>query len=313
VKIVHGIDAPLQLPELVLGIGIFDGVHRGHQALLGRVVQRARQRGGTPGALTFHPHPLAVLDPLRAPCLLVSLDHRLALLRRLSLEVVVVASFTPQLASMEPEVFVEEVLIRRLGAAALVTGESFRFGYCGRGDTELLCRLAKRLGVEAEVVSPVYDHQLISSTAIRVAIERGDLQEASRLLGRPVSLMGRVVSGSGRGRALGFPTANVLVDEEVAPPRGVYVVTALVDGVGYPGVANVGVRPTFGEHSSNLVVEAHIFDFSSTLYDRELEVQFLRKLRDEVAFPTVAALIAQIVRDVEQARAVHALARSTAL
>jgi riboflavin kinase/FMN adenylyltransferase len=304
VKILHGLDAPFPpLPELVLGIGIFDGVHRGHQTLLERVVRQARTRRGTAGALTFHPHPLTILAPPRAPRLLISLEHRLRLLGRLGLDISVVVPFTAAVASVEAETFVEEVLIGRLGARQIVTGDGFRFGRGGCGDVRLLRTVAARRRIVVESVPPVAEGgQPISSTVIREAIERGDLTSAARLLGRPASVLGRVTMGSGRGRRLGFPTANLLVDEEVAPPRGVYaVVAALDDGVSYRGVANVGVRPTFAEPRRQPLVEVHLFGYSGTLYGEMLEVSFVAKLRDEQAFVSPDALAAQIARDVAQA------------
>lgn len=303
-KILHGLDAPVPpLPELALGIGIFDGVHRGHQALLERVVRIARRRGGTAGALTFHPHPLVVLAPERAPRLLISLQHRLLLLERFGVDVTVVVPFTTDVASVEPESFVEQILVGRFAVKQVITGETFRFGRGGRGDITLLRSVADRHHVLVETVGAVMDgDQPISSTAIRDAIEQGDLERAARLLGRPASVLGQVVSGSGRGRRLGFPTANLSIGEEVAPPRGVYAVTVRLNGAVHSGVANVGVRPTFGEVHHEPIVEVHLLDFSGTLYGRRLEVTFLVKIRDERSFTSPEALARQIARDVEQAR-----------
>lgn len=291
----------------VLTLGNFDGVHRGHQAILGRVVDAARAAGGDAIALTFHPHPVAVLRPDRAPQLITSLRDRIALMAETGLDALVVQHFTPAFASLTAEEFVERFVVDRLGAKRVVVGHSVSFGNERRGDAALLTTLGARFGFATEVVGPIHvDAHDVSSSAVRRAIVAGDVALARVLLGRPHRLGGPVERGRQRGAALGFPTANVRVRAGIWPPDGVYAVRAQHGGRWIDGVANIGTNPTFGAAPRTL--EAHLFDFDADLYGARLTVAFVERLRGEIAFPSVDALVAQIARDATEARAL--LARS---
>jgi riboflavin kinase/FMN adenylyltransferase len=283
-------------------------VHRGHQAILARVVEAAHEGGGDAVALTFHPHPVAVLRPDRAPPLITSLRDRLSLMAATDLDVVVLQHFTAEFAALSAESFVERFVVGRMQATRVVVGHSVSFGQGRRGDATLLGELGRRHGFGVEVVGPVrVDGHDVSSSAVRRAITVGDVGLAATLLGRPHRLGGRVVHGKHRGAGLGFPTANVLVRAGMWPPDGVYAVRMLRQDVWLDGVANIGTNPTFGDTERTL--EVHVFDFAADCYGERVSVAFVERLRDELTFASVAELVAQIGRDAEQARAI--LARGT--
>jgi len=291
---------PAALPFLVLTIGNFDGVHRGHQRILARVVRRARARRGTAAALTFHPHPARVLGR-PAPPLLTTLKQKLALLEAAGLDLALVLPFTRALSRLTPRQFVERIISRRLRARRLYVGPNFRFGHRAAGDVRLLRRLAGELGFALEVVPRVrVNGRTASSTLIRRLIAAGRVRSAARLLGRPYALTGRIQPGKGRGGPLGFPTLNLSPEQECLPARGVYLTETLVGGRLFPSATNVGVRPTFG--GARLVVESHLLGFARTLRRGPLEVRFHERLRAEKKFASPAALRAQIARDVRRAR-----------
>jgi riboflavin kinase/FMN adenylyltransferase len=291
----------------VLTLGNFDGVHRGHQAILARVVEAARAVGGEAVALTFHPHPVAVLRPDRAPPLITSLRDRIALMAAAELDVLIVQHFTPAFADVSAEDFVERFMVERLGATRVVVGHSVSFGHGRRGDAALLTEVGKRFGFAVEVVGPVrVDGHDVSSSAVRRAIDVGDVTLARTLLGRPHRLGGWVERGRQRGATIGFPTANVHVRTGMWPPAGVYAVRVQHRNRWIEGVANIGTNPTFGAAPRTL--EAHLFDFDADLYGERLSVAFIERLRGEITFPSVEALVAQIARDADEARAL--LARS---
>ncbi len=289
----------------VLTLGNFDGVHRGHQAILGRVADVAHATGGEAVALTFHPHPVAVLRPEHAPPLITSLRDRLMLLGGTDLDVVVLQHFTPAFASVAAETFVEHFVVERLAATRVIVGHSVSFGQGRRGDAALLAALGARHGFGVEVIGPVrVDGHDVSSSAVRRAIAAGDVTLAATLLGRPHRLSGRVVPGRRRGATIGFPTANVAVRAGMWPPDGVYAVRMLRGDVWLDGVANIGTNPTFGDTGRTL--EVYLFDFDADIYGERVSVGFVERLRGEEAFPSVEALVAQIARDVDDARAVLA-------
>ena len=301
-RIVRGLESfPPDPPASAVALGAFDGIHVGHRAILGTAVSIARARSLPALACTFDPHPLDVLQPGGAPVPITTLAERLALMEETGVDGVVVLEFTRGLAAMEPEAFVKDVLLVRLGARDIVVGFNHRFGHRARGDARLLTELAPGLGFTAHIVPPqVVDGVAVSSSEIRALLQRGDVASAARFLGRPYGVGGRVVRGAGRGRTLGFPTANVEPDRPLLIPTGVYACRARVDGGMYPTVVNIGVRPTFAEQT--LAVEAHLLDFSADLYDRELRLEFIRRLRGEQKFPSPEALKKQIALDVAQAR-----------
>lgn len=287
-----------------MSIGVFDGVHVGHRATLEANLVRSRALGARSTVVTFGRHPKHLLLG-REPKTLTSLEHRLELFRRIGVEHAAVLTFDEALRSLEAEVFVREFLLGALGARAFVLGFDSKFGHDRRGTPELL----QSLGLDVQVVGQVVvGGHAVSSTAIREAVELGDLEAARRMLGRRVSVLGTVVRGDGIGRKLGFPTANLDRHHELHPPLGVYACWARElgpDGVQsafLPAVANIGVRPTVDDTPGIPRVEVHLLDFDRDLYDRTLEVDFVARLRAERRFENIEALRAQIALDVESAR-----------
>ena len=301
-RIVQGLESfPPDAGPSAVALGVFDGVHLGHCAILGTAVAQARHHGLAALACTFEPHPLEVLQPERAPAPLTTLADRLALIAETGIETTVVVAFTRAVAALEPEAFVRDVLVRTLKARDVVVGFNHRFGRGARGDAELLRALGAELGFRAHVVAPLSVEGIpVSSSEIRSALQSGDLPHAARLLGRPYSVQGEVVRGAGRGRTLGFPTANVKTDRALPLPPGVYACHVLVESARYRAVINVGIRPTFGE--TEITVEAHLLDFSGDLYGKRIRLEFHRYLREERKFSDVGALRSQIALDVAAAR-----------
>jgi len=302
-RIVQGLESyPPDSAPSVVALGVFDGVHLAHRAILGAAVSRARERGVQALACTFDPHPMEVLQPERAPVPLTTIPERLDLMAETGLDGAVVIAFTRALAAMEPEAFVKDVLVGRLKAREVVVGFNHRFGRGARGDAAMLESLGERLGFRAHVVAPLQvDGVPVSSTEVRAALQRGDLAVATRFLGRLYSVGGTVVHGAGRGRTLGFPTANVKPDRPVLVPAGVYGCDLLLDEVVHHAVVNIGVRPTFGEATTT--VEAHVLDFAGDMYDHHVVLRFLERLRPERKFASVDDLKAQIAEDIKEARA----------
>jgi riboflavin kinase/FMN adenylyltransferase len=289
----------------VLTLGNFDGVHRGHQAILRRVVHAARTSGGDAVALTFHPHPVSVLRPEQSPALITSLRDRIALMAATGIDVLVLQHFTAAFAELSAEAFVERFVVERLGASRVVVGHTVSFGHARRGDAALLGTLGARFGFAIEVVGPIrVEGHDVSSSAVRRAIGAGDMRLAATMLGRPHRLGGIVVRGRARGAAIGFPTANIRVRAGMWPPDGVYAVRVRRGEHWLDGVANIGTNPTFGVAPRTL--EVYIFDFDAEVYGERLTVAFVERLRGEVAFPSVEALVAQIARDAADARAILA-------
>jgi riboflavin kinase/FMN adenylyltransferase len=282
-----------------LALGVFDGVHLGHQEVIGKALAAREREGGTCGVLTFDPYPIRVLAPEKAPRrLLASLDHKAEILGRMGVDFLLALPFDFERASQEAEEFVRE--IAAAGVKTVAVGEDWRFGKGRRGDVALLRGLAGDLGFQLEALPPVMmDGERISSTRIRQAIRDGSMEAAARMLGRAYTVEGRVEEGRKLGRQLGFPTANVERGEEQFPPDGVWAVRARAGTRCLGGVANLGVRPTVdGEQR---VLEVHLFDFSGDLYGVILEVEFVSYLRPEQKFGSLDDLKAQIRRDAEQA------------
>lgn len=286
-------------------IGNYDGLHRGQRAVLDRVVERARSSGAPALVLSFDPHPLRVLDPARAPRRLTTDVQRERLLSQWGIDVLQLLPFTPELAARSAEQFVREELAARMGVRELFVGSRFAFGRGRAGDLSLLRRLGAELGFRAAGVDELeLGGAPVSATRIRELLAEGRAEEAAELLGRPYSVLGRVVHGDGRGAELGFPTLNLESENEILPRHGVYVVEAVLEGEvapARPGVANVGIRPTIGR-DERAVVEAHLFDFEESCYGREAEIRFLHHLRGERRFPSLEALRAGIAADVRTAR-----------
>ena len=290
-----------RFPAPVLSLGNFDGVHRGHREILRRNLARARARGGTAVALTFYPHPISVLAPERAPQLLTGWRTRVERLAETGVDAIVMQRFTRAFSQIGARDFVRRFLVDGLGVRAVVVGHRVSFGRNREGDAETLQQLGAEFGFGVEIVGPVeIDGIAVSSSAVRAAVEHGDLVAAQRLLGRPHTVGGRVIGGKRRGKALGFPTANLRIGKLLLPPDGVYAVHAHVGNNPHPAVANIGFNPTFGNRERGL--EVHIFDFDADLYGRRIEVSFVQRMRGEARFSSRDALAAQIARDVAEAR-----------
>ncbi|MDQ7794568.1 MAG: bifunctional riboflavin kinase/FAD synthetase [bacterium] len=286
-----------------VAIGVFDGVHRGHRVILDALVAEARSLGGTPVVLTFEPHPESVVRPGEAPAVLTPLPEKAALMADRGVECLLALTFDRELARMPAETFAVQLVGRQIAARVVLVGFNFRFGGGGAGDVELLEQWGKELGYRVRVVPPVREGDtVISSSGVREALSAGRLDEVGRMLGRNYTLVGRVVPGDGRGRTLGFPTANLeLWDNAALPGPGVYVVDCRVDGAARRGVLNVGRRPTFG--GGPVKVEAHLLDYEGSLYGQRIRVELLARLRGEEAFPGAEPLRSQIRADAESARA----------
>ncbi len=298
----HGASAAA-LPPVALTVGNFDGIHRGHQAMLGRLTGEARNRGLMGCVLTFEPHPREFFSPQTAPTRLASLREKCELLAAHGVARVHVERFNRSFAALAPDAFVEQVLAKRLRARWLLIGEDFRFGSKRAGDLALLQKLGGRFGYEVETMPTVlHAGKRVSSSAVRAALAAGDLAAAGALLGRPYSISGRVIHGRKLGRELGFATANVQLKHNRPPLTGIYAVR--VHGIGAAAraaVASLGVRPTITA-SGRAVLEVHLFDFSEDLYDAHLRVEFLHKIREEEKFADLETLKTQIARDCEAAR-----------
>jgi len=287
-----------------ISIGNFDGVHAGHRRILRRVAELSSERGWTPSAMTFDPHPARLLAPARAPRMLSTISERTALLGAEGIQQVVVVPFDLDFTHLTPEAFVSEILVRRLDARAVVVGENFHFGRDHAGDIKTLSELGARHGlmVEAAPCVRVRGHR-VSSSAIRRLVEAGNVSLAGRMLGRPYALSGEVISGQGIGSRKTVPTLNLDTSAEVIPARGVYI-TRTEGGSSrqqFRSVTNVGIRPTFGGHT--LTVETHLLEFPGEEAPERIRVEFLYRLRPERKFPTPEDLKAQIFRDVGRARA----------
>jgi riboflavin kinase/FMN adenylyltransferase len=292
-------------PGVVAALGNFDGLHRGHQTLLDRVRRQAAEIGGSPVAVTFDPHPSRVLRPDKAPPLLMTLDQKLEAFDRAGMHGVVVVRFTPELSRFEPERFVDLVLVEWLQVAEVWVGANFLFGRDRAGTFTLLRALGEDRGFRAEKIDPVrYRDFVVSSTRIRHLIDEGRVDLAAALLGHHYVLDGTVVHGDGRGRTLGFPTANLETVNELLPALGVYATVATIDGVHHPSVSSVGTRPTVG--GGPVTVETFLLEGAGDLYGRRVRLAFVQWLREEVHFAGLEPLRAQMADDVAKTRALFA-------
>ena len=298
-------------PELgrAVAIGVFDGVHRGQQRILGEAVREARASGARSAAVTFYPHPEAVLRPHAAPRMLTSLERKAELLEELGIEEVIVVRFDRVFAQLTPEAFCRTVLSDHLGARVVFVGENFRFGHRGAGTPAELTAYGAAHGFRVHPVSLVEDlGEVISSTRIREVLRRGQVDEATRLLGRPHRVEGEVVRGAGRGHTvLDTPTANLTAEHDLAlPGLGIYATRSLVDHrTVHPSVTSVGTNPTF-ETDHKVRIETLLLDYEGDLYGAHLAVDFLHRIRAQRTFPDAASLAEQIKKDIEVARGLHA-------
>ena len=286
-----------------LTIGNFDGVHRGHQAMLARLKLQAHALGLPACVLTFEPHPLELFAPQTAPTRLTSLREKLELLAAHGIERVHVSRFNRAYASRSPQEFIERVLLAGLGMRWLLIGDDFRFGAHRAGNFALLQAAAPKYGFGLEAMPTIeFEGVRVSSSAVRVALAAGRLAEAEALLGRPYSISGRVVHGDKLGRQIGYPTANVQLRHNRPPLSGIFAVrTVDAQGRRRDGAASLGLRPTV-DHSGRPKLEVHLFDFDGDLYGQHLRIDFLHKIRDEEKFPDLGALTARIAQDCEIAR-----------
>ncbi|HDI00300.1 MAG: hypothetical protein DRQ08_01935 [Candidatus Latescibacterota bacterium] len=293
-----------ELPEgpVVVTMGNFDGVHLGHRRTISFTLKRAESSGGAGLVLTYEPHTRLVVSPPEGPFLLTTLEEKLLRLSELGVEYVASLPFGRKVAGMDPEEFARKVLVEEWRADEVVVGYNHRFGRGGKGSPSLLRKLGEDMGFAVHVVGPVLaEGDVISSTKIRKLVREGKVEEASRLLGAPFVISGTVVHGDGRGRKIGYPTANLAVPgRKLLPADGVYAVRVKLEGEAFPGVMNVGTRPSFGGKERSL--EVHIIGFGGELYGRKLLCEVLTRLREERKFEDVESLRNQIAQDLERAR-----------
>jgi riboflavin kinase/FMN adenylyltransferase len=301
-RVFRGFSRPVLAPT-ALAIGNFDGLHRGHGALLGRLVEVARDSGLPPTVLTFEPHPREFFAPDSAPARLTTLREKLELLAAAGVAQAMVCRFNASFAALSADAFIERVLVGGLRVRHLIVGDDFRFGKGRAGDFAALQDAGARHGFVVEAMGSVtVDSERVSSSGVRQALAEGDMEHAARLLGRPYIIDGQVAHGQKLGRQLGFATANLRIKHNPLPMTGVFAVE--VGGLGerpLPGVANLGIRPTVG--GTRPLLEVHLFDFARDIYGAHISVRFVHKLRDEQRFPNFDALKAQIAADAAAARA----------
>ncbi|HEX8495460.1 MAG TPA: bifunctional riboflavin kinase/FAD synthetase [Pyrinomonadaceae bacterium] len=307
-RLFHGIENARIARPTVLTLGVFDGLHRGHQLVMSTVVERARSLGAVPTVITFDPHPRAVLHPESAPPLLQTFDQKIEAFGVLGIEQVIVIRFNQSFAQIEAEDFLRDVVGERLQAREVYLGRGFAFGRERRGNIELLQRVSERLGFHAAEVPEVrLRGRRISSSAIRGLLSEGRVNLARQMLGRPYGVEGRVVRGQERGRSIGFPTANLRPQNRVIPRSGVYVTVTLIEDAWRRSVTNIGTRPTF-ETDAEPTIETYVMNWSGDLYGDVVRVRFLHRLRDERKFAFVDELKQQI--ELDRRRAENYFSRS---
>ena len=303
-KTLHSISQLTHLHgSIFLAIGVFDGVHLGHQAVISTSTSHAGSADGTPVVITFDPHPLKVLRPRNAPHLLTATQHKIALIRDLGVEHLLVINFDKKFAATPPENFIEQLVIHSRPLREICVGHEWSFGKDRRGNLDLLKKLGAQFDFDVVGIPPVkVNGAVVSSTAIRQAVEKGDFAKAAAMLGRDYTILGTVKAGDKLGKKLGYPTANLSAHSEQFPPNGVYLVEARIQGVFYHGVVNLGYRPTISSGKSERVLEIYLLDFDRDIYGENVEVRFVRYLRPERKFDSLEALVGQIELDVRQAR-----------
>jgi len=286
----------------VLALGNFDGLHRGHRKILERMRRVANERGAVAIVMTFDPHPPRVVRPDKAPPLLMTKAQKLEALADTGVQGAAIVRFTPELSRWDPEAFVRIVLVDWLGVSEVWVGANFLFGHDRAGNFSMLRALGARYGFKAEKIDPVrYKDFVVSSTRVRRLVGEGRVDEAGALLGHQYFIDGLVVHGDHRGRAIGFPTANLCTENELVPPHGVYATTARIGAVVRPSVTNIGTRPTV-DASGRTTIETHVFNMDRDLYGMSMRIGFVQRMRDERAFESIDALRAQIDADCRRAR-----------
>ncbi len=303
-RILRSIPELAQIPGPVfLAIGVFDGVHRGHQAVISTAARHAEEAGGTAVVVTFDPHPAKILRPQESPRLLTATQHKIELIRALGVSHLLVLEFDREFAATAPADFVRQLVSAARPLREICVGQEWSFGKNRAGNLALLKELGAELDFNVVGVEPVTSEgAIVSSTAIRKAVEAGDFKNAARMLGRDYTILGTVEEGKHLGRSLGFPTANLSAHSEQFPPNGVYAAEGLLEGKTLRGVVNLGVRPTIESDVPQRVLEFHVFDLDQDLYGKDIELRFLQYLRPEQKFENLAALREQIARDVVAAQ-----------
>jgi riboflavin kinase/FMN adenylyltransferase len=307
-KIIEGIEnikEPIQ--NAVIAIGNFDGVHKGHQALLAEAIRKAKEINGSSVALTFEPHPLKVLNKRNPPPQITRYEQKVSLISKTGVEILICIPFDPSFAAISPEAFIDDLLIGKVGMKAIVVGEDYAFGRNREGNISLLREYAKNRNFELIVKAWAYvsddTSERVSSTLIRNLVQEGRVKEVRPMLGRYYQIKGRVARGRDRGgKLLGFPTANINIYDELCPKTGVYAVTVDIDKRLFQGVANIGYSPTFGDYT--FTIEIHILDFKEDIYDKNIKVNFIERLRSEIKFKNIDELSAQIRKDIERSRTI---------
>ncbi len=290
----------------VVTLGNFDGVHLGHQRIFKRVKEEASRMEGEAVVITFEPHPLKVLSPQNCPPLLTPFKKKMMLIEKSGIETVLCIPFTLAFAETSPFEFVKSVLVEKINVRKVIVGYNYHFGKKKSGDAKALQEICHRFSVEVEVIKALtIDHLNVSSSKIREFIKGGEVEKASQLLGRDYLIIGKVVEGSKRGHTLGFPTANLEISDELYPKIGVYAVEVIWDQKEYKGVANIGLNPTFqpaeGKKEGPFTLEVHILNFNQNIYGEEIQVNFKRRIRDEIRFDSPSHLIGQIQKDIQWA------------
>jgi riboflavin kinase/FMN adenylyltransferase len=308
-KTLHSISELTQLSgPIFLAIGVFDGVHLGHQAVISTSARHAHSSDGTPVVVTFDPHPAKVLRPQDAPHLLTATQHKIALIRNLGVAHLLVIKFNRDFAATPPEEFVSRLVEYSKPLREICVGHEWSFGKDRAGNLDLLKKLGARLNFNVVGIPPVTANgNVVSSTAIRQAVETGDLKKAAEMLGREYTILGTVMHGEAVGNKIGYPTANLSAHSEQFPPNGVYFAEAWIQGVQHHGVINLGVRPTVARGQPQRTLEIHLLDFDQDIYGEDVEVRFLQYLRPEKKFDSLDALARQINTDVKQARELCAM------
>ena len=303
-KTLHSIaDLAALRGPLFLAIGVFDGVHLGHQAVISTSIRHAHSADGTPVVVTFDPHPGKILRPNDAPHLLTATQHKIALIRQLGVAHLLMIEFNQTFAATSPEDFVAQLVQHSKPLREICVGHEWSFGRNRAGNLDLLKTLGTREGFDVVGIRPVtVNGKVVSSTAIRQAVEAGDLPKAAEMLGREYTILGTVAHGEAIGNKIGFPTANLSAHSEQFPPNGVYFAEAWIEGVRHHGVINLGVRPTVARGKPQRTLEIYLLDFDQDIYGTDVEVRFLQYLRAEKKFDGVDALKAQIAADVQKAR-----------
>jgi riboflavin kinase/FMN adenylyltransferase len=300
-RIFESLDFSERFVNPVLTIGNYDGLHLGHKRIMGRIQEKARDLNGTSMLMTFHPHPLTILRPDKFIGLITPLHIKKRLIEEAGIDVLIIIPFTDDFRDITPEAFVNNLLVKKLGIKGLIVGYDFKFGKEGKGNVEHLAFHSTEYGFFFEIQGAItFDGEKVGSNRIRKMIQEGDVGKAALHLDRPYMIEGTVVKGEGRGRTIGFPTINLKTEFPLIPKRGIYITDVDVGGKRYPAVTNIGYNPTFDGQS--LTIETYILDFSGDLYDQEIALYFLERVRDEAKFGSVDELRQRIWKDIEIAR-----------